>query len=128
MWEQLWEDFSDTYADESLYPFVESVNGGVYPEENVVKFYLLLNTEITEREAAKYAMEVVKGFNDLIAEQNSAYSRSGEETYGGYLSQYGIYVMVGLDSTKDDPDTWILEDIIPAGEYRPIGGYAWSVE
>lgn len=128
VWEQVWADFSDIYADQDMYPFAASVNGGVYPEENMVKFYLLVNTEISDREAAEYATRALKGFNDLIAEQNDSYDRSGDESYGGYLSQYGIYVMVGPDSTKEDPDTWIIEDIIPAGDYHPVGGYAWSVE
>lgn len=128
VWEQVWADLSDIYADTDLYPFVASVNGGVYPEENMVKFYLLVNDEISAREASEYATKTLKGFNDLIAEQNSSYSPSSDESYGGYLSQYGIYVMVGPDATKEDPDTWILDDLIPAGEYRPVGGSAWSVE
>ena len=128
MWEQLWEDFSEIYADPDIYPFAASVNAGVYPEENVVKFYLLVKEEISGKEASDYATKVVKGFNDLIAAQNSAYAPSDVESYGGYLAQYGIYVMVGPDATKDDPDTWIIEDLIPQGEYRPVGGNAWSVE
>lgn len=128
VWEQVWADFSETYADQDMYPFVASVNGGVYPEENVVRFYLLVNTDISGKEASDYATKVVKGFNDLIAMQNNAYTPSEDESYGGYLAQYGIYVMVGPDETKDDPDTWIIEDMIPQGEYRPVGGYAWSVE
>ena len=59
---------------------------------------------------------------DLIAVQNNAYTKSGEDSYGGYVSQYGIYVMVGADSTKADKEKWILEDTIPAGEYRPVSG------
>lgn len=128
VWQQLWKDINEIYADQDLYPFAVSVSGGVYPEEDMVRLYLLVNDEISQKEAADYATKVAKGFNDLIAEQNSDYSPSEEESYGGYLSQYKLYVMVGPDATKDDPDTWILEDIIPAGEYRPIGGYAWSEE
>ena len=128
VWEQLWEDFSEIYADPDIYPFAASVNAGVYPEENVVKFNLLVNEEISGKEASDYATKAVKGFNDLIAAQNSAYAPSDVESYGGYLAQYGIYVMVGPDATKDDPDTWIIEDLIPQGEYRPVGGNAWSVE
>ncbi len=128
VWEQVWEDFSSIYADTDMYPFAASVNAGVYPEENVVKFYLLVNEEISGKEASDYATKVVKGFNDLIALQNSAYAQSDTESYGGYLAQYGIYVMVGPDATKDDPETWIIEDMIPQGEYRPVGGNAWSVE
>lgn len=128
VWEQVWEDLKDIYEDPDAYPFVASVNAGVYPEENMVKFYLLMNTDISDEEASAYATKVVKGFNDLIAMQNSSYAASSEESYGGYLAQYGIYVMVGPDETKDDPDTWIIEDLIPQGEYRPVSGYVRSIE
>ena len=70
--------------------------------------------------AAEYATEVIKGFNDLIWEQNHDYARSTEDSYGGYVSRYNIYVMVGPDDVKDNRETWILEDTIPAGEYRPV--------
>ena len=63
---------------------------------------------------------MIKGFNDLIAQQNSDYAPSSENSYGGFVEQYGIYVSVSPDSTKDDSTTWILEDTIPAGEYRPV--------
>ena len=56
---------------------------------------------------------MIKGFNDLIAEQNSNYSVSGDDFYGGFVSEYDIYVMVAPDDTKDDEATWILEDNIP---------------
>lgn len=120
VWEQLWEDFQDQYTDMDLYPFVETVNAGVYPEENQIKFFLLLNTELSAEEAADFATEVIKGFNDLIAEQNTAYAPSSEDSYGGYVSKYGVYVMVSEDELKGDKSSWILEDTIPAGEYRAV--------
>ena len=86
VWEQLWEDFDDIYANPDDYPFVETVNGGVYPEEGIVKFFLLLNTTIPEEEAAVFAETVIRGFNDLICEQNSSYALSDEESYGGLWS------------------------------------------
>lgn len=120
VWEQLWEDFSEIYADVNTYPFAETVNGGFYPEENMLKFYLLLNTTISDEEAEKYATTVIKGFNDLISQQNSDFSPSSENSYGGFVEQYEVYVLVSPDSTKADNSTWILEDTIPAGEYRPV--------
>lgn len=122
VWEQLWEDFDEIYADPNDYPFVETVNAGVYPEENTVKFFLLLKETIPEDEAAEFAATVIKGFNDLIWEQNNNYARSTEDSWGGYLERYDIYVMVGPDDGKEDKANWILEDTIPAGEYRPIRG------
>ena len=120
VWEQLWEDFDAIYADPNDYPFVETVNGGVYPGEGYVRFFLLLNTTISEEEAAEFAETAIKGFNDLISEQNGNYAPSSDESYGGFVEQYNIYVMVGPDDTKVDKSTWILEDTIPAGQYRPV--------
>lgn len=120
VWEQLWEDFDVIYTDLDVYPFAETVNGGVYPEENKIKFFLLLNTTISDEEAEEYATTVIKGFNDLISMQNSAYAHSTEDSYGGYVSQYEVYVMVAPDDSKSNEDTWILEDTIPAGQYRPV--------
>ncbi len=120
VWEQLWEDFDDTYADQAVYPFIETVNAQVSSDENMLKFFLLLNTAISQEEAGAYATEVIKGFNDLVAEQNTSYAHSSEDSYGGFVEKYDVYVMVGMDDTKDDKSTWILEDSIPAGEYRPV--------
>ncbi len=120
VWEQLWEDLRDTFEDEDVYPFVETVNGGLFPEDKELRFFLLLNTEISAEEAADFATEFLKGFNDLISEQNSQYAPSSEESYGGYVSQYDVYVMVSEDGVKSEKSAWILEDTIPAGEYRPV--------
>lgn len=120
VWEQLWEDFDEVYADTDVFPFVETVNAGVYPEDEQIKFFLLLNTTISQEEAAEFATTVIKGFNDLIAEQNGNYSPSDDQSYGGFVSEYNIYVMVAPDDTKDDESTWILEDNIPKGQYRAV--------
>lgn len=121
VWEQLWDDWTETYTDPDFYPFADSVNGSIYPDEGVARFFLLLNRDISLEEAKAYAMEVIKGFGYLIAEQNSDYTHPDETSYGSYLEAYDIYVMVGSDATKADESTWILEDTIPAGEYREIG-------
>lgn len=122
VWEQLWEDWDEAYTDQDVYPFSETVNGGVYEDENAMKFYILLNQEISKEEAAEYATTVIKGLGDLIAEQNPDYTESGEESYGSFIDQYEIYVMVAPDDTKSDEESWILEDTIPAGSYRAVAG------
>lgn len=121
VWEQLWTDLADTFEDPDVYPFVETVNGGLFQEENELRFFLLLNQDISAEEAADFATEFIKGFNDLIAEQNSKFEESSEESYGGYVSQYDVYVMVSDDAVKSEKSEWILEDTIKAGEaYRPV--------
>ncbi len=97
---------------------MDTVNWAVYQDEHEVRFFLLLNREISGKKASEFAMEVVKTFAYLISEQNGDYAPPSEDSFGGYLDDYSIYVMVGPDDTKADTSTWILEDTIPAGEYR----------
>lgn len=122
VWEQLWEEWDEMYTDQDLYPFSETVNGGVYADENTMKFFILLNQEISKEEAAEYATTVLKGLGDLMAGQNPDLTASGDDSYGSYMDKYNIYVMVSPDATKSDESTWILEDTIPAGEYREVSG------
>ena len=120
LWEQVWEEFESQYADEAWYPFIDSVNGLIDPEKKQLDLYLLLKEEISPQEAADYATEAIKGFNDLIASQNSKYAYSSDSSYGGYVSLCNVYVMVGLEEYKEDKASWMIEDTIPAGEYRPV--------
>lgn len=120
LWEQVWDDFQDRFAETGWYPFVDSVNGMIDPEKKELSLFLLLNEDISAQEAADFATEAIKGFNDLISEQNPNYGASSDTSYGGYVSQCSIYVMVGLEGEKTDKSGWLLEDRIPAGEYRPV--------
>ena len=74
-----------------------------------------------DKEAIEYADEVIKGLGHLIAQQTPRYSDPGETSFGSYLDQYDIRVLVTEDSTKADSSTWILEDTVPAGQYRKFG-------
>lgn len=119
-WSQLWEDFEDTYSDSDAYPFIETVSASFYDDDKTVKFFILTSEEVSNEEAAEFATMVIKGLNDLIADQNPSYALSSDSSYGGYLSKYNIYVMVSEDGVKSDKTSWILEDTIPAGEYRAV--------
>lgn len=117
-WDKFWEDWTNKYTDPEIYPFAGTVSGGIFADENAARFFLLLNEDISPEEAQAYAMDVVKGFGTLIAEQNSQYSPASETSFGSFLDGHDIYVMVSNDDTKMDESTWILEDTIPAGQYR----------
>lgn len=118
VWDQIWEEWVELYEDESTYSFAGTINAYFDSDEGVVKFFLLTDSDIPEKKAAQYAMDVVKGLGYLISQQSSAYAEPSDTSFGGYLALYDIYVMVGNDDTKADESTWTLEDRIPAGEYR----------
>ena len=118
VWEQIWEDWRSIYEDTAAYPFIDTVNASIDSENGSARFFLLTNSVISEEEAIQFAMEAVKGFSDVIREQDLSLEPSGSDSFGGYLKPFEIYVMVGPDGTKADRSTWILEDTVPAGEYR----------
>lgn len=121
-WNQVWDDLDAQFADPEVYPFSESVNCNIVEEGKRIEFFLLVQPGTTEEEASSYATEVLKGFNDSVATQDFSYSESGEDSYGSYLAQYEIYVLVSPYDTKEHKDTWIFEDTIQPGEaYRAIG-------
>lgn len=121
-WSQVWEDLDAQFIDPELYPFSESVNCNVVDEGKRIEFFLLVQPGTTKEQASSYATEVLKGFNDSIVTQDFSYESSGEESYGSYLAQYEIYVMVAPYDSKQHEETWIMEDTIQPGEaYRPAG-------
>ncbi len=120
MWDDLWDGWTNTYTDPEVYPFAMTVNCSIYPDEGIVRFFLLLNTEVSVEEAQAYAMDVVKGLGDAIADQNDNCTHTSDTSYGSFLDGYDIYVMVSEDAVKADRGSWILEDTIPAGEGRAI--------
>ena len=120
VWGQLFDDLDEVYTDVNDYPFAGTISAGFYPEEELVRFYILPFEEISKEEAADYATTVIKGMGYLINEQNDSYKTPSEKSYGGFLSQYNIYVMVAPDQMKDDKSYWYLEDTIPKGEYRAV--------
>lgn len=120
-WAQLWSDLQDEFTDTNIYPFAGTVNGGFFEEDDMFKFYLLVNQEISKEEAAAYATEFLKGVGLLMANQNPQYTPPSDTSYGSYLDKYDIYVMVSQDDIKEDKDSWILEDTIKAGQYKEVG-------
>lgn len=121
-WNQVWEELDTQFIDPELYPFSESVNCNVVVEEGRIDFVLLVQPGTTKEEAAPYAVEVLKAFNDSIATQDFNYQHSSDDSYGNYISQYDVTVLVAPYDTKEISSTWILEDTIKAGAaYREVG-------
>lgn len=121
-WGQVWNDLDSQFADPEVYPFCESVNCNIVEEEHRIELVLLVQPGTTVEEAAPYATEVIKGFNDSIATQDFSYAVSGDEYYGGFMDLYDVNVLVAPYDTKEDSATWILEDTITAGsDYREVG-------
>lgn len=121
-WGQVWDDLDSQFLDTALYPFSVSVNGNIHDDKNQIDLVLLVQPGTTKEQAASYATDVIKGFNDSVATQDFNYKVSSEDSYGSFISRYDVTVLVSPYDTKEDSSTWILQDTIKAGSvYRPVG-------
>ena len=50
---------------------------------------------------------------------------SDEGYYGGYAETHNIWIQVMPESTKDDESTWLVDDVIIAGDQEPVSPEGW---
>lgn len=116
-WAQVAEDMDEIYTNQTDYPMSISVNYNSDEEKKQVDLVLIVKGDTPLKDAAAYAKEVAKGFNDVIATQDYSYEKSSETSYGGYFKEYSLKVEVYPDEVYNDP---MLSVTIPAGEYVDI--------
>ena len=68
-------------------------------------------------DAVAYAMEVAKGLNDEVATQDFKYERSSEKSFGGFLKDYTLQVMVYPEGQYFEDDKCIMDITVRPGEY-----------
>jgi len=118
-WEQVRDDCNDLLnLDE--YPHKVYLDFQVDDAAKVVGLALSLDSTSTPDIAEAYATDYIKAFNDAIATQDWDYAASGDDYYGGYFDEYGIELLVFHLGDEEDPDKYIVNQIIEAGSGAPV--------
>ena len=60
-----------------------------------------------------------------MASQDLSYAPSTDDYYGGYAETHNIWIQVMPESTVDDEDTWLVDDVIMAGDQEPVSEDGW---
>ena len=112
---QIQETLDELFVGSEEYPFGKEIE--FYIDEKDTSLYLMVTVadDTDPQVAAEYGMAMIEAFNDEVATQDFSYAPSSEESYGGFSDKYHVWIQIMPESTKEDEETWIVDDNIPAG-------------
>lgn len=119
-WNQVRGDLSELFTAANNYPMNEMIEFNVDDTEKTVYLMLTVKDDTTKEQAAAFATDLVKAFNDSVSVQDFSYEGSTADSYGGFFQKYSVCIQVMPASTKEEESTWLVDDIIPAGEQKAI--------
>ena len=71
----------------------------------------------SEQDAAWYADQVVKGFNDQVAMQDFSYGTAEEDSFGGYFQDRELHLKIYEESQYEADGEPMYETTVPADAY-----------
>ncbi|MEY8339172.1 hypothetical protein AALB16_14335 [Lachnospiraceae bacterium 62-35] len=122
-WNQIRDDLNDDYVGTSDYPFGVEID--INADDSNAYVMVTVKDDTTREDALRYATQLIRGCNDAVASQDLGYTASTNDYYGGYAETHNIWIQVMPESTKDDEDTWLVDDVIMAGDQEPVSEDGW---
>lgn len=114
-WPQVSTEADGLFEDESVYPYSKDFHFYLEPNKKEIMLMWVVADDFPDGEIDRYADELIKGFNDVVAGQDFSIERSGEDSFGGLWKRYGLSFSIVPESTQDDEDTWFISGSFPAG-------------
>ncbi len=114
-WQQVSDDAKELFLNTEDYPYAKDLVILLEPTEKKLQLLWVVADDFPEEELDRYAEDLVKEFNDIVASQDFSIERAGTDSYGGLWKEYGLSVGIIPESTKEDPDTWFMDVTYEAG-------------
>ena len=112
------EELAEDFAEE--YPLNDYIDTYVDEERKIVNLIWLLKDEATEKDGVRYAIQLIKMFNDACAQQDFSIRMSEENYYGGLYEDYSINIQVFRGNDILKPENYLVSMIIPAGAREKV--------
>ena len=112
------EELAEDFAEE--YPLNDYIDTYVDEERKIVNLIWPLKDEATEKDGVRYAIQLIKMFNDACAQQDFSIRMSEENYYGGLYEDYSINIQVFRGSDILKPENYLVSMIIPAGAREKV--------
>lgn len=119
-WDKISVDIDAKYIDAEKYPQNTSINYNLNDEGDTFSVILFVEEDTTPEIAVSNISEVVKGLNDMVAEQESSVKRSTDTYFGSFYKNYDLYLLVIPGNPDTSEENYLVEQKIPAGEYAEI--------
>ncbi len=114
-WQQVSDDAKELFLNTEDYPYAKDLVILLEPTEKKLQLLWVVADDFPEEELDRYAEDLVKEFNNIVASQDFSIERAGTDSYGGLWKEYGLSVGIIPESTKEDPDTWFMDVTYEAG-------------
>ena len=112
------EELAEDFAEE--YPLNDYIDTYVDEERKIVNLIWPLKDEATEKDGVRYAVQLIKMFNDACAQQDFSIRMSEENYYGGLYEDYSINIQVFRGSDILKPENYLVSMIISAGAREKV--------
>ena len=112
------EELAEDFAEE--YPLNDYIDTYVDEERKIVNLIWPLKDEATEKDGVRYAIQLIKMFNDACAQQDFSIRMSEENYYGGLYEDYSINIQVFRGNDILKPENYLVSMIIPAGAREKV--------
>lgn len=107
-WEQVSDECQDIFLDTNEYEYSKDINFYLEPEQKKIMLIWTVADDFPPEMVMEYAEYLVKGFNDIVAEQDFSIKVSSPESLGGLWEEYGLLFGIAPESTQDDESTWFI--------------------
>ena len=89
----------------------------LHEDEAYVDMSVVVKDGTSPEDAAWYADQVVKGFNDQVAMQDFSYGTAEEDSFGGYFQDRELHLKIYEESQYEADGEPMYETTVPADAY-----------
>lgn len=120
-WQQAFDEMGSDYVDDDEVRDLSFFKNEEDDGSETVYMNVLVNSSMTPQAGADLATSMIKGLNDVLADQDFSMIRSSASTYGDMLTRYNVGIRVIPEDQTEDQGMALVDDVIKIGEaYRPV--------
>lgn len=120
-WQQAFDEMGSEYVDDEEVLDLSFFKNEEDDGSETVYMNVLVDSSMSPQAGADLAAGMIKGLNDVLADQDFSMGRSSSVSYGDLLTRYNVGIRVIPEDQKEDQSMALVDDVIQIGEaYRPV--------
>lgn len=114
-WAQVSESAVEYFSDQVEHEYARDFSFYLEPVQKEIMLIWTVSDKLPENRILDYSEDLVKGFNDIVAEQDFSIELASDDSLGGLWDEYGLSFSIVPESTPDDESTWFIAARYEAG-------------
>ena len=118
--DQIKEDVESYINSNDEYDFGRDLKLTLDEPTKTLTIIVAVDEQTDPAEAADFASYVIRAYADAVSTQDFSYKAATDKNYGDYFNEYNIQIRVVPLSLDAEESTWIVNQLIKAGENTPV--------